>query len=236
MLDISGVFDPVASRTRPRYDHLLREIGAVFAYGPTPPDPAELPPGNGHVVFVIPAFLVGDAFSMPLIKFLNRCGYRAAGWDFGINWGPTPRIMSGLRRRFVEMREREGGPITVIGISLGGLMARYLAYEYPRDVRQVITLASPYNLPTSSTLAPLVKFGARYYSDAIDLARFATPLPVPATALFTRKDAVVSWESCFDERCNAIDVDGPHIMICKNPRALRAVAETLAADQRVTAK
>jgi hypothetical protein len=51
---------------------------------------------------------------------------------------------------------------------------------------------------------------------------------VPATALFTREDAVVAWESCFDAHDTAIDVGGPHILICRNPRALRAVAERLA--------
>jgi pimeloyl-ACP methyl ester carboxylesterase len=229
MLDIEGVFDHATGRTKPGYGQLLREIGSAFTYFPPPPDPAELPPGGGHVVLVIPAFLVGDSFSAPLTRFLDRCGYRAQGWELGINWGPTQKVMHGLRRRFAALREQADGPISLIGISLGGLMARYLAYDYPRDVRQVITLASPYNLPTASTLEPLIRVGARYYSSAVVLARLAEPLPVPATSLFTRDDAVVAWESCFDEQTSAIDVGGPHILICRNPKALRAVAQSLAA-------
>jgi pimeloyl-ACP methyl ester carboxylesterase len=229
MLELKGVFAR-NGRTRPRYRQLLREIGAAFTYFPPLPDPAAMPPGGGHVVLIIPAFLVGDSFSQPLRKFLCACGYRAYGWELGINWGPTPALMHGLRQRFAELRAEEGGPITLIGVSLGGLMARYLAYDYPDDVRQVITLASPYNLPTRSTLEPLVRLCAPFYSNSIEIGRLADPLPVPATALFTKEDAVVAWESCQDarENCAAIDVGGPHILICRNPKALVAVAQRLA--------
>jgi pimeloyl-ACP methyl ester carboxylesterase len=230
MLDLKGVFVRGQGRTRPRYRQLLREFGAAFTYFPPLPDPAAMPRGGGEIVLIVPAFLVGDSYSAPLRKFLAACGYRACGWGLGVNWGPTPALMAGLRRRFAELRAEQGGPITLIGISLGGLMARYLAYEFPQDVRQVITLASPYNLPTLSTLEPLVRLCAPFYSAAIEIGRLAEPLPVPAAALFTREDAVVAWESCIDgqESCAAIDVGGPHILICRNPKALAAVAQQLA--------
>lgn len=230
MLELKGVFSRGRDRTRPRYRQLAREIGAAFTYFPPLPDPAAMPSGGGHVVMVIPAFLVGDSFSEPLRSFLAGCDYRVHGWDLGVNWGPTPAVMRGLRRRFAELRAAQAGPISLVGVSLGGLMARYLAYEYPEDVRQVITLASPYNLPTKSTLEPLVRLCAPFYSNSIEIGRLAEPLPVPATALFTREDAVVAWESCHDghENCAAIDVGGPHILICRNPKALVAVAEQLA--------
>jgi len=231
MLQLKGVFCRRGDgRTRPRYRQLLREIAASFTYFPPLPDPASLPPGKGHVVLVIPAFLVGDSFTSPLRKFLARCGYRVHGWELGVNWGPTPATMSGLRARFAELVAEEGGPITLIGVSLGGLMARYLAYERPGDVRQVITLASPYNLPTRSTIEPLVRLCAPFYSSSIEIARLAEPLPVPATALYTLEDAIVSWESCRDaqESCTAIEVGGPHILICRNGKALAAIARRVA--------
>jgi pimeloyl-ACP methyl ester carboxylesterase len=235
MLQLKGVFCRGGSgRTRPRYGQLLREILASASYFPPRPDPARMPPGNGHVVLVIPAFLVGDSFTAPLRKFLAACGYRVEGWELGVNWGPTPAAMRGLRRRFAALVAEEGGPITVIGVSLGGLMARYLAYERPADVRQVITLVSPYNLPTRSTVEPLVRLCAPFYSSGVDIARLAEPLPVPATALYTREDAIVSWESCRDsqESCTAIDVGGPHILVCRNGKALAAVAERIAQAQK----
>jgi pimeloyl-ACP methyl ester carboxylesterase len=234
MLELKGVFSRGKGRTRPRYRQLLREIGATYSYFPPLPDPASMPRGDGHVVLVIPAFLVGDPFTSPLRKFLLACGYRCQGWELGVNWGPTPALMDGLRRRFAELRAEQGGPITLIGVSLGGLMARYLAYDYPEDVRQVITLVSPYNLPTKSTIAPLVRLCAPFYSASIEIGRLAQPLPVPAAALFTRDDAIVAWESCCDgnERCAAIDVGGPHMWVCRNPKALVAVAERLASGPR----
>jgi pimeloyl-ACP methyl ester carboxylesterase len=230
MLELSGVFGHRPDRTRPRYRQLLAELGAAF--GPTPPmpDPREMPPGNGHVVFVVPAFLVGDAFTWPLRRFLDRCGYATYGWELGINWGPTAALMEGLRRRFRALRASSDGPISVIGVSLGGLLARDLAYDFPDDIRQVITLASPFNLPTLSTLAPVVRLCAPFYTSEVDIARLAEPLPVPASSLYTIEDAVVAWESCFCTRDEAaIDVGGAHILICRNPTALGAVAQRLAA-------
>jgi pimeloyl-ACP methyl ester carboxylesterase len=193
------------------------------------PDPRELPPGKGHIVFVVPAFLVGDGFTWPLRRFLDRCGYATYGWELGVNWGPTAVLMDGLRRRFRELRALSDEPISVIGVSLGGLLARDLAYDFPADIRQVITLASPFNLPTLSTLSPVVRLCAPFYTSEVDIARLAQPLPVPASALYTREDAVVAWESCYCDKDSAIDVGGPHILICRNPTALRAVAERLAA-------
>ena len=229
MLELKGVFSRDKRLTRPRYRQLLREIRAAFTYFPPLPDPAAMPSGDGHVVLVIPAFLVGDSFTAPLRKFLAACGYRVHGWEIGTNWGPTPRVMAGLRQRFAELVAVQGGPITLVGVSLGGLMARYLAYERPQDVRQVITLVSPYNLPTKSTIEPLIRACAPFYSASIEIGRLAEPLPVPASALFTREDAIVSFESCYDrqEGSTAVDVGGPHILVCRNPKALAAVAERL---------
>ncbi|HXA69788.1 MAG TPA: hypothetical protein VNW24_05015, partial [Stellaceae bacterium] len=72
------------------------------------------------------------------------------------------RILGELRRRLKELRRLEGGPISVIGVSLGGLLARDLACDHAKDIRKVITLVSPFRLPTASTIEPLVHLCARF--------------------------------------------------------------------------
>jgi pimeloyl-ACP methyl ester carboxylesterase len=164
-----------------------------------------------------------------LQQFLNTCGYRAFGWGLGVNWGPTPRLVSGLRRRLEQLRDIEGGPVSVVGLSLGGVLARDLAYQCPADIRQVITIASPFHLPTATIFEPLVRLCALCYSPAIDVKRLAAPLPVPAAAIYTRQDGIVAWESCRtdDRDCPAIEVAGPHFAVCRNPVVFRAVAQRL---------
>jgi pimeloyl-ACP methyl ester carboxylesterase len=212
---------------------LWREAWSLLSYFPTPPDVSLLPPGHGHIVLVVPAFLTTDAVTRPLRQFLTRCGYRAVGWPLGINWGPTPRLVAGLRTCLSELAGAAGGPVSVIGVSLGGVLARDLAHDRPGDIRQLITLVSPCRLPTASTLEPLFRLLAWSYSSSLDLVRFASPPQVPATTIYTRDDGIVAWETCReqDASSDAIEVSGAHLTICRNPAALRAVAARLAMAQ-----
>ncbi|HXQ42573.1 MAG TPA: hypothetical protein VN821_14990 [Candidatus Udaeobacter sp.] len=230
MLRLDDAFDRSGSVRRPAYGRLAAEPLSFVFYYPRPPDPAELPSGNGHVVLVIPAFLNNDGITKPLRRFLNRCGYRAFGWKLGINWGPTLHLQKQLRRRLEECVRLEGGPVSVIGVSLGGLLARDLAHDRPDDVAHVITMVSPFRLPTATHLEPLFHLCAPFYVDGFDSNRMAAPLPMTSTAIFTRSDGLVAWESCWVEEPGgaAFDLAGAHCTICRNPRALRVVAERLA--------
>src|SRR5579885_2161851 len=154
MARTSHAFDRSGRLVRPTYRRLAAEAWSQVSYNPSPPDHRRLPRGNGHVVLVIPAFLTSDAITGPLRRFLQRCGYRAFGWQLGVNWGPTPRILELLRRRLDECCDLEGGPVSVIGLSLGGLLARDLAHDRPQDIDHLVTIVSPYRLPTASHLEP----------------------------------------------------------------------------------
>ncbi len=230
MSRIDAYFDRSGRVRRPPYGRLWREAMSFVFENPTPPEPREFEPGGGHVVLVIPGFLTPDAFTSPLRHFLTNCGYRAFGWGMNVNFGPTHRLLEGLERRFQECRLIAGRPISVIGVSLGGLFARNLAFEHPRDIRQVITLVSPFRLPTASTIEPLVRICAPFFSDEIDIRRIGTSLPVPSTAVYTREDGLVAWETCRSEEPNglSVEVKGKHVTICRNPAALRAVGRRLA--------
>jgi pimeloyl-ACP methyl ester carboxylesterase len=226
---LAQVFDHSGKVRRPSLRLTLRESYALLPTRAATPDPAEVAFGRGHVVLLIPGWFTTDLVNVPLQSFLNACGYRAFGWQLGVNWGPTPRLMNGLERRLAELRAIEGGPVSVVGLSLGGLFARDLAYRRPRDVRQVITIASPFHLPTATILEPIFRLLAFCYSPAIDVARLATPLPVPAAAIYTRDDGIVAWESCRSDDLDgpAIEVAGSHFAVCNNPDMLRAVARRL---------
>jgi pimeloyl-ACP methyl ester carboxylesterase len=226
---LDGVFDRSGVVRRPAYRQLRRELFSFLLDHPAAPDAAAFPDGQSHVVLIIPAALTGDLATRPLRKFLTRCGYRVHGWGLGINWGPTPGLLAGLRRRLHALRQIGGDRVSVVGVSLGGLLARDLAYDCAADIRQVVTLASPFRLPTATTIEPLFHLLAPFYSPTLDAARLATPLPLASTAFFTRDDGVVAWESCISDQstCRPIEVSGGHLTICRNPAVLAHLARIL---------
>jgi len=229
MSRLSEAFDRTGRVRRPPYRRLLHEAYAGLTYWASSPDWSDLPRGQDRVVLLIPGFLTTDALTMKLRRFLARCGYRPFGWELGVNWGPTPRLTAALRKRLLALRDLANDRVSLVGVSLGGLMARDLAYDHPDDVRDVITLGSPYDLPTASTIEPIIRLTARFYEPAIDIDRLASPLPVRSVAIFSRDDGLVAWESCRrdEANCSCVEVTGPHLTICRTPDALRAVAAAL---------
>jgi len=216
--------------TRPSWSAFAGEFWSYAAYRPRAPAHVGLPQGNGEPVFVIPAFLTGDRFTYPLRRFLDRCGFRTFGWQRGVNWGPTPSALRHLDDRFEELHRELKTPINVVGISLGGLFARDLAQRRPESIRHVVTIASPVRLPTATPLEPLFHALSPVYSRDLDFDRISAPLPVPWTALYSRRDGIIAWESCVSADANgrSFAVDAPHLVMSRNPDTLRLVVERLA--------
>ncbi len=233
MADLSSIFDRTGAVRRPAYGQLLHEFGALISDNPASPSTASLPGGGGQIVLVLPGFLTGDMITLPLRQFLDGQGFRSYGWEHGLNVGPTPRALQHLRDRVRELSDLNGGPIAVVGVSLGGLLARDLAYDCPDRIRHVVTLASPFRLPTASTFEPLVRMCGPLYTAELNTERLAQPLPVPATAFYTRDDGVVAWESCLsdDPDCVNIEVGGSHMTICRNPAVRSHLVRNLAPEQ-----
>ena len=165
------------------------------------------PRGDGHGVLVLPGWLTGDPATAPLRRVLRRLGYATHGWELGRNVGRGHE--TGLRRRLQEVHAATGGPVSIVGMSLGGVFARGLSREHPELVRRVVTMASPF----------------RPYE------RGATPLSVPSTAIYTRGDGIVDWRTCVDvDGRESVEVPGSHCGLGHNPLALRIVTERLAEE------
>ena len=208
---------------RPAHRLPAAEAWSVVACRPAPPRLSALPRGNGLAVLVIPAFLDGDLFTRPLRAMLERCGFRLHGWGLGVNWVPTPRILDGLARRLDALAT--DGPIALAGVSLGGVLARNLAYDRPGAISHAVTVASPFRLPATTSIGPLVRLCARRYSPDVDMARLH--LPVPSTMICTRDDGIVDPASCWGGGGRVVHMDGPHLTTCRNPDALCAIVTEL---------
>ena len=197
-----------------------------------------LPKGDGHPVLVLPGFTAADGSTLELRALLRRLEYRTYGWKLGTNMGPTPAVVEGLEKRLRYISDREGKPVTVIGWSLGGIYARDLARRVPSQVRQVITLGSPFRmLPGDPSAAKRVWNSVEPFHHSGAMARMAAVdhelLPVPSTSVYTRTDGIVHWRTCLETKgpqSHNVEVFGSHCGLGFNPSVALVVADRLAQD------
>lgn len=219
----------------PSWQLLLGEAQAALAAKPQgiPRDLLDGLPGDGRPILVMPAFFAGDWQTEPLRAFLSKKGYAAYGWQLGPNVGPTDAILYGIERRLDEIRAEHGGAkVTLIGHSLGGVLARELAKKRPDAVRHLIVLTSPIHAPTASLLVPIYDLLSRWYSaDAEALeAKLNEPPTVPVTAIYTRSDGIIAWQSALESpgaRRENIEVAGAHVTMARNFDAWRVIVDRL---------
>lgn len=220
----------------PGFVRLALEWRAPWEFGATmlaAPWLNQLPDGDGHPVIVFPGLMASDASTRPLRSFLERKRYSAHGWDRGSNLGPKEGVLEHCMDLVRELRRQYKRKVSLIGWSLGGIYARELAKDFPKDVRQVITLGTPFTGHPKATnawrLYELVtghRIGAPEIHEPLRL-----PPPVPTTSIYSRTDGVVAWQ-CSVERHSAhsenIEVEASHFGIGLNPLAWYAIGDRLA--------
>jgi pimeloyl-ACP methyl ester carboxylesterase len=192
------------------------------------------PRGDGHPVIVFPGFMAGDFSTRALRRFLRDKGYATHGWRLGRNLGPSPTLVTGMVERLRDIRARYGRPVSLIGWSLGGIYARELARRFRDDVRQVITLASPFRDLEATNVPSFVRDVARRQPlpDEADHRRVLhAPLPMPTTAIYSRTDGIAAWQSCRLQEgplSQNIEVASSHLGIGHHPVVLLTIADRLA--------
>jgi pimeloyl-ACP methyl ester carboxylesterase len=191
---------------------------------------ATVPRGDGHAVLVLPPIFRDDATMDAMRRFLALLGYLPHGWELGANLGPTRALTEGAAARLTDIAARHG-KVSLVGVSMGGLFARWLAARTPEFVRQVITAGSPFRASADSTFVPLgnlieVWRGPDIHAMAAEIEQTPT---VPTTSIYSRQDGIVAWASCYDPACpeDAIEVTCPHVLMPQHPDVLRAVAGRL---------
>jgi dienelactone hydrolase len=197
---------------------------------------ATAPRGDGHGVLVFPGFLSGDMSTRTLRRFLTRLGYVVRGWNLGRNLGPTDRVVDELPRAIAALAEETGEPVSLVGWSLGGIYARELARQNPAPIRQVITLGSPFAIidPKQSRVDSFYRRRAHLHADAVRLPspeEIARPIEVPSTAVYSRRDGIVVWQTCIEpvsELHDNVEVRCSHLGFGVDPATLWVVADRLA--------
>ena len=198
-----------------------------------PPFPADAARGQGEPIIVLPGFCAPNFSTTRLRDFLLRQGFTAQPWDLGINLGPTRVTLASLARQIENMAKEHDARVSLVGLSLGGTIAREMAKRHPDLVARVITLVSPIRLPVATPLAPLAQLAATMWdSDArAEMEKIAEPPPVPVTAIVSQSDGLVDWRSCVPDpapNVEMVTIDGMHTTMGSNPEAQRVVAARIA--------
>jgi pimeloyl-ACP methyl ester carboxylesterase len=194
---------------------------------------------SGRPVLVLPGFMADDPLTARLRTHLRRQGYAAHAWRLGRNVGLTDAIVDGLLLRLDEVAaEHPDTPVSLVGWSFGGLLARWLAHQRPAQVRQVVCLGSPWRAEGERTRATrMFEASARKHGlserarDIVEELR--GPLPVPLTAIWSRSDGIAPWRGCrVDDgpRSENIQVPSSHLGLVSHPLALAALDDRLAQD------
>ncbi|MEM9519043.1 MAG: alpha/beta hydrolase [Actinomycetota bacterium] len=216
---------------------LLNEAVTAIEYADLLRQRADLlatPDGDGHTVLVAPGLLATDRSTWLLRRFLNDKGYDARGWGLGRNVGSIEQF-DALTVRIGALADESGRRVTVIGWSLGGVGARYAAAQRPDNVRQIITLGSPFRVdprdkaffPAYSRLSGVTR--ADFTRERL-AAVMETPV-VPTTSIASRNDGIVSLDEArqpVGPLAETIEVGGSHIGLSRNADVLCIIAQRLA--------
>jgi predicted alpha/beta hydrolase family esterase len=194
------------------------------------------PAADPHPVLVLPSFLSGDGYTRPLRNVLRQQGYRVHGWKLGRHKIWTREFVAAVERRLEELNDQYSQPVSVVGTSLGGMLARELAREHPDQVRQVISVVSPFRHRNGDDnrivriVARLRPEGEDHYQ-SMPREEDRPAITVPVTAIYSRTDAFVDWRSCREEpgfeRCN-IEIRASHVGAGASLATAIAVSERLA--------
>lgn len=165
-----------------------------------------VPRGDGHPVLVLPGLFAGDSYLQPLRGWLRRSGYTPvrSGLERNPGWS------KGLVQELGELTERAfahgRGRVSIIGHSMGGVLARSIAVRYPCAVRHIITLGS-----------------------LLTVGPGALPVTARVAAIYSRDDVIVRYPHGIarDAGARNIEVRGSHIGLASNPEVYHHLAHLL---------
>ena len=193
--------------------------------------------GDGHPVVIFPGLATDGRAVATLREHCRALGYDAVDWGQGFNTGPQGDLEDWLRHLRSQMAVLLTGrtqKATFVGWSLGGLYAREIAKLMVPNVRQVITIGTPFNAEADYTNVGWlfrILSGASPVVDSALSQRLRTPPPMRTTAIYSRTDGVVAWQTCRHGKdsplVHDVEVNSSHIGMGWNKEVLAAVADHL---------
>lgn len=190
-----------------------------------------LPRGDGGPVILVPGMGATDASMQMLRQFLRHLGHDAQSAELGRIHRDVPVLAQRLMERTAELHRRAGRPVALVGWSVGGIMAREVARFHPDLVARVITFGSPIADGPASTVMHFrySESDLRQIAAAMEERR-STPIQVPVTAMWSRRDGVAAPSACIDEHSpdvENVEVSSTHLGMGVDPDVWSIIATRL---------
>ena len=170
-------------------------------------------------ILLIPGFTAGDWSLGTLARWLGRIGYKPYLSGIDLNVGCPRRKVELVGWRVEKIARETGQRVTIIGHSLGGVLGRAIAASNPaascakwsRSARRFATDGRGVHDQMRPTMQAIQSFWQTFSSApencgtmecacGIAEAVFApTPPRCRFSAIYTRRDEVVQWQSCIDD-------------------------------------
>jgi pimeloyl-ACP methyl ester carboxylesterase len=202
-------------------------------------------------VLLIPGFMAGDPTLRAMSSFLRLQGFRTYRAQIVVNVGCTREAANRLERRLESIAVKRDRKVTIVGHSLGGMLARGLAARRPDLVEGIVTMGSPVLAPgaihkvlawDAQMLARLTRAGFRgmmgadcFGGECARLSFEESHLPVDPdlafTAIYSRRDGIVDWRACLDPAAEQVEVRTSHCGMAVDPVVMDHVLAALRAQQ-----
>ena len=201
-------------------------------------------------VVLVPGFMAGDSSLLLMSRHLRKLGYRTYRSTMHANVGCTQEASNALERRIEAIAIKRERKVTIVGHSLGGLLARGIAARRPDLVDAIITMGSPLLAPgaihsvLAFDLAVVIALrraglGAMMGDDCTsgDCARLSWEQSrdeldpdVAFTSVFSRRDGIIDWRGCLDPAARTVEVRTSHLGMAVDPVVFDVVSHALRAN------
>jgi triacylglycerol lipase len=202
-------------------------------------------------VLLVPGFMAGDATLSGMAAMLRRAGYRTYRSQIHVNMGCTREAADRLERRLESVAIRRGRKVSIVGHSLGGMLARGLAARRPDLVHGIVSMGSPILAPgavhrvlawDAEMLTRLARAGFRGLMSedcvagscaraSFEESQAALDPETGFTTIYSRRDGVVDWRACLDPAAEAVEVSTSHLGMAFDPVVFDAVRDALDRQQ-----
>jgi triacylglycerol lipase len=202
-------------------------------------------------VLLVPGFMAGDATLAGMSMFLRHQGFRTYRAQIRVNAGCTREAADRLERRIETIAIRRNRKVSVIGHSLGGMLARGLAARRPDLIEGIVSMGSPVLAPgaihrvlawDAEMLARLTRAGFRgmmsadcFGGECARLSFEESHLPIDPevafTAIYSKRDGIVDWKACLDPAAQHVEVRTSHVGMAVDPVVMEHVLAALREQQ-----
>lgn len=204
-------------------------------------------------VLLIPGFMAGDYTLHRMAVFLRRQGFRTYRSQILLNVGCTLDAAARLEERLERIVERRGRKVSLVGHSLGGMLARGLAGRRPDLIEGIVTMGSPVLAPGAvhqvlawdaellsrlnrAGLAGMMSadcFGGACAQESWRQSKAPLHTDFAFTAIYSRRDGIVDWRACLDPAARHVEVRTSHCGMALDPVVMDHVLAALREQQAV---